>query len=101
MIYYAIRRNDGLFLPNYGTRKGRGGWTNDEPQPHEKVVPRLFYSKQYAGAALREWLKGRQYQHINHNDYGDVEIRFVSKPERRPENMRIVKIELEVLDDPE
>lgn len=95
--YYAIRHKDGRFMPNYGTRKGRGGWTNDEPQWPSKVPPRLFIGHQYAAAALREWLKGAQYQVIVRTGSfegvdDDYDIRIRPRPDRRTEDMSIVRV---------
>lgn len=100
MKYFAIRQiSTGHYMPNYGTRKGRGGWTNDEPQPADKAPPRLFIKRQYAKAALREWLKGVQYESYTarRTSWGDhdcdVELLVRPKPERAmADDMEIVEL---------
>lgn len=58
-VYYAIRQvSTGWFMPEYGTRKGLGGYTNDKPAPPSIRPPRLFLRKRDAAVALRHWLRG-------------------------------------------
>jgi hypothetical protein len=97
-VFFAIRqKSTGHFMPNYGSRKGRGGWTNDEPQPVQKVAPRLFPHEHLAKAALREWLKGVTYQVTRRSgsfegvdDYTELKIRPVAG--RSADDMEIVAV---------
>jgi len=98
MIYFAIRQiSTGYFMPNYGSRKGRGGWTNDEPQPLD-IPPRLFLKRHTAQAALREWLKGVTYRVFTRSGSweGDDDEKLISKPRasRVAGDMEIVAVKL-------
>lgn len=89
MIFYAIRQiSTGHFMPNYGSRKGRGGWTNDTPQSMSEVAPRLFVKRHLAATALKWWLKGETWQDIG----GGQTTRAC--PERQASDMEIVIMEL-------
>lgn len=101
MIYYAIRqKSTGHYMPNYGSRKGRGGWTNDEPQPLTQVSPRLFTKKHVATAALREWLKGRTYVvHRGFSEDADEDWRTKPVAGRTADDMEVVPVWLEDFED--
>ena len=59
MTFLAIKHiPTGHFLPEYGSRKGRGGYTNDEPQNISMFPPRIFRTRTAAINALRWWLEG-------------------------------------------
>lgn len=90
-MYYAIMRiSDGKFMPQYGSRKGRGGFTHDEP--NDSVPPRLFVKKHQAESALKWWLDGRHYV-IATEDNEDW--RNTPVPSRNAEDMRIVAVTLQ------
>lgn len=102
--FYAIRQiSTGHFMPNYGSRKSRGGWTNDEPQPIDKgVPPRLFPLKRSAKIALKYWLRGvtnvtfmrsATLEGPDDSEYRDV----TPKPHRKADDMEVVEISLEVI----
>lgn len=98
MNYFAIRHKpSGGFLPTFGSRKGRGGFTHDEPST--VTPPRLFSRRQAASAALTHWLKGKltvsQYQGYD----GDYDESWNYKPilSRKAEDMEIVEVTIRVL----
>lgn len=103
IAFFGIRQiSTGNFLPNYGSRKGRGGWTNDEPQSLTDVAPRLFTKKVAAAAALREWLKGvtRVEVHRSRTWSGDEddseEFKVTPMSHRKADDMEIVAVFVEV-----
>jgi len=97
-VFFAIRQiSTGHFMPSYSSRKGRGGYTHDEPQPLAKVPPRLFTKRHVAQRVLNYWLKGSITQHFSrvHTLEGpdDHEYLNVTKiPHRRAEDMEVVAI---------
>ena len=64
--YYAIRqRSTGWFMPEYGSRKGLGGYTNNKPAPPSIRPPRLFLRERDAAVALKHWLAGVTTRHFS------------------------------------
>ena len=86
-------------MPNYGSRKGRGGWTNDQPQQLDKVPPRLFIKRRAADAALRRWLRGVTSIHMRqrHSMWGaddSEELVTTHHVDRRADDMEIIALKL-------
>lgn len=98
--FFAIRyKPTGHFLPEHGSRKGRGGYTNDEPDPDKP--PRLFIKKHFAKCALDWWLKGIAGVKYNYSEFDDEhnEIKTMEPmPHRKAEDMEIVKVRVVVED---
>ena len=93
MNYWAIQHiPTGNFLPEISYR---AGYTWTEPEPANVKQPRLFKSQKNANLALKAWLAGK---YVNSWDYeGEWDgIDILPKPHRRPEDMRIVEIELKM-----
>lgn len=96
LVYYAIRqKSTGYFLPGYGSRKGRGGYTHDEPVPAVKAPPRLFMKRHLAESALKWWLEGAWTEvtcerGAPDNPYLDVERKARKIPTRSADDMEIV-----------
>lgn len=96
LFYWAImRRADAAFLPGGKAR----GFTFDEPVVG--ALPRLFRRKKDAKSALAQWLAGEY--HVSYSrSYGldgpdDHEERYrVPKPDRRAEDMEVVRIRLTI-----
>lgn len=102
-MYYAIRDKRAFkTLPNYGTRKGRGGWTNDEPVSPSIVPPRLFMQRHHAERALKAWLKGVHYVKIkrSHDFFGNEddreEFHVRPAPERCADDMEVVEVTMQI-----
>lgn len=94
-VYYAIRqKSTGYFLPGYGSRKGRGGYTHDEPVSPNVAPPRLFMKKHLAESALKWWLGGRwreDYRLPSAPDYEpDVDMVVTKVSSRNADDMEIV-----------
>lgn len=96
--FFAIRHKPtGHYLPEHGSRKGRGGYTNDEPDPNKP--PRMFASKHHAESALIWWLKGIVGVSYHYDSYdGDYdEIKTMEPmPHRKAEDMEIVPVRVRV-----
>lgn len=100
MMYYAIRQiSTGHYMPNWGSRRGRGGFTADKPTDPKICPPRLFYHKHNASKALKAWLKGittiERHGYRTGTMWGmddDVSEEFVTTtmPGRDPADMEIV-----------
>ncbi len=100
--FFAIRHKPtGHFLPEHGSRKGRGGYTNDEPDATKP--PRMFEHRRHAKGALDWWLKGiagmkRSYSLYSKYDDVDEEIQTIeSLPHRKAEDMEIVEVRVILL----
>lgn len=93
-IFYAIlHKPSGMCLPEKGSRKGKGGYTKDEPD--DTYPPRMFPKKHYAQAALRWWLKGKWNERWNVDSLtGEEDPELVSShvPSRIPKDMRIISV---------
>jgi hypothetical protein len=98
MTYFAIRHKPtGAFMPNYGSRKGRGGFTHDEPSA--LAPPRLFPRRHHAQTALAHWLRGKLTVSNYRDDYtGEWDEDWSCKkvPERKAEDMEIVEVTIVV-----
>lgn len=91
MILYAIKHlPSGGYLPGYGSRRGRGGFTHDEPKVG--LPPRLFGRKQDAKVALGHWLKGATSCYTSWD--GDEDWSTHPKPHRKAEEMAVVEVRL-------
>lgn len=90
--YFAIReKGSDKFIPL--PKKIGCGYTQVEVSDSEP--PRLFTEPRKAQMALREWLKGYQYNEWNYDAY---EGPFVKEtPHRLKENMEIVEIRIQIL----
>lgn len=99
-VYFAIRqKSTGHFLPGYGSRKGRAGYTHDEPVPGDKAPPRLFMKRHLAERALKWWLDGRWHEDYTTggapwDDHMDVELMVTKVPARNAGDMEIVALGL-------
>lgn len=95
--FFALRRNDGVYMPDI---KGCAGGTfinPDDPRTHRKQ-PRLFRRKQDAALALRYWVVGRRI--TIGDDYGHfIQHKIVRDTSRHAADWSIIEVELkEVLD---
>lgn len=98
MSMFAIRHKPtGAFMPTFGSRKGRGGFTHDEPST--TATPRLFQRRQYAQAALAHWLKGRLTVRSYQDYSGEYDEDWSYEPiaDRKAEDMEIVEVRIEVV----
>lgn len=87
-FFLAIRHNpSGGFLP---ATKGYG-FTREEPTLLKP--PRLFEKVGPAKQALARWLEGEMFE-SEISDENEIAIRIVARPDRKPELMEIVEIEL-------
>lgn len=94
-VYYAIRqKSTGSFMPEYGSRKSRGGYTRDEPHPISEFPPRLFKTRRSANIALSWWLKGELKYRITYDSlYGEsVDLVVEKRSHRVPRDMHVVPI---------
>lgn len=100
MIYYAIRqKSTGYMMPNYGTRRGLGGFTNDEPTRLNVAPPRLFLQAHFAERALKAWLKvvHSVTTSVSYSGLGDEDVSEdwkIEPKDRNADDMEIVKVEL-------
>lgn len=97
MTYFAVKHvPTGRYLPQLRRKRG---YTHAEPAAPEDRVPRLHRTKRQAKTALTYWLKGAWNEDYAHNwESGASEYCGNSpspKPERKAEEMRIVKIRVE------
>ena len=89
-FFLAIRhRPSGGLLPNV-----RGyGFTRTEPSLSDP--PRLFRSQPAAMQALRYWLAGEHFEVDSDSDFGGtITLHCKRRPDRRPEDMEMVEIEI-------
>jgi hypothetical protein len=95
--YFALRRKDGVFMPDI---KGKNGGTFVDPdQRHtHRGTPRLFARAQDARATLREWVKGTR--SLIGDDWGHFETtKIVPVEGRSADDWSVIEVELkEVLD---
>jgi len=97
MTFWAIRHKpSGFFLPARD-KKRRGGYTHDEPRDPKIYAPRLFPKRTAAHLALKHWLDGVMTEIVDcfTGEY-DTYIKVVKKPERKPEEMELVEMEVTV-----
>lgn len=93
--FFAIQHiPTGHFLPEYGSRKGRGGYTKDEPQALADFPPRIFRNQTAATNALRWWLEGKAIVKFDYYEGDFIGIVSKHQPHRKAEEMRIVEIEI-------
>lgn len=96
LVYFAIRQTStGFFLPGYGSRNGRRGYTHDEPVSTDTAPPRLFMKKHLAESALKWWLDGRWREDVTTSgapwdQEPDVEMAVTKVPTRSADDMEIV-----------
>ncbi len=94
MIYYAIRHKpSGGFLPGLRRRRGH---TYVEPELMAKAAPRLHETEKGAKSALWYWLNGRMKQYSSWDGEYDIDVDVKPAPERKAEDMEIVRIEVRV-----
>ena len=92
--WYAIQHiPSGMCLPEKGSRKGKGGYTNDTPD--NSYPPRLFKFVIHAFTALDWWLRG--VATVEYDLDGD-DRGIVSAPQtnRKRDDMRVVKVKITV-----
>lgn len=103
MTLYVIRHKpSGQFMPEAGGKiRFRGGYTHWEPRdyadlPVDSIPPRLFTREQDAKTALTWWLNGVASVSGGHDYFGEYDEQWHvdAKPERRREDMEIVKMKL-------
>ena len=97
MIYYAIRHKPtGKYLPGWGSRRGRRGFTHDTPHDPKVVPPRLFSEQRYAKIALKHWLKGKTsvWQSGDPFEGYDEDWKTFPVPSRKADEMEIVELRL-------
>ena len=98
--YYTIRQvSTGWFMPEYGSRKGLGGYTNDKPAPPAIRPPRLFLRERDAAVALKHWLRGVTSQRVSRRDTlkgPDVDEHLITRPVagRDVADMEIVAVQI-------
>lgn len=95
MIFYAIKnKRTGALLPAPIGRGGRGG---TRVNFGEWGMPRLFDSKTDAKKALHWWLRGEVHVNISGDHFGEMDEQWFVKPrpDRQPEDVEIVCIQLQ------
>ena len=92
--FLAIKHTPtGYFLPEYGSRKGRGGYTKDEPQDINLFPPRIFRTKAAAINALRWWLEGKST--ATYDCFGEYDgLTQKAQPHRKAEEMKIIEVKI-------
>ena len=95
--WYAIQdKFTGMCLPEMGSRKGKGGYTND--MPDDSYPPRLFRHSKHAFDALRWWLAGvaRENWSQSQSDGAWQNDGIVSEPrtDRKAEDMRVIQVRI-------
>ncbi len=99
MEFYAIQHiPSGDFLPTHDGTTTRG-YTGDEPTSGKYIPPRLFQNEGAAKRALTWWLKGEtRVRRVGGGiwDEYDETWHLHERPERKAEDMRIVKVKLRV-----
>src|ERR1017187_2027069 len=109
MIYYAVRHKPtGNFLPHPvkhsnkpGARLKLHGFSYVEPLPLNKSVVRLHLTENAAKRAMKAWAQGkwRSTGHITGSYFGEEEYEDygpepIAVPERKLEEMEVVRVEL-------
>lgn len=93
-MYVIKHKPSGSYLPHFRGRPGRGGTCVNIG---DKGMPRLFANKVAAKNALRWWLEGVVGVKIFYGDaFEEASESWTTekRPERRAEDMEIVKVEL-------
>ncbi len=93
-MWAILHKPSGGYLPGFGSRKGRGGFTNDDPSTVEP--PRLFRERHHAKSALDHWLKGklRVWQEQGHDGEWDERWDYDADPNRCADDMDIVQLDV-------
>ena len=93
--FHAIQHiPTGQCLPELGSRKGRGGYTGDEPDG--SFPPRMFTRSRDAAAALRWWLQGHAQIDYDYETGDILGIRSSSVEGRNSEDMRIIQVTMAI-----
>lgn len=100
--FYAIKADNGWYIPNPLGRNGRGGAHVELVSPASGIAPRLFSNEVSAKAALRWWLGGAV--HVSYKARGFFEDEVIGenwhievKPERHHFNVKVVPVRIDGL----
>lgn len=100
--FYALKAENGWYIPRPLGRNGRGGTHVELVDPASGIAPRLFSNEASAKAALRWWLGGTvsvsRYVSCGFDDEWDDETWHTEvKPERHHFNVQVVPVRIEGL----
>lgn len=100
--FYALKADNGWYIPHPIGRNGRGGTHVELVSPASGIAPRLFNNEGSAKAALSWWLGGpvsvsRSVSRGLDNEWDDETWHTEVKPERYHHNVRVVLVRIEGL----
>lgn len=100
--FYALKADNGWYIPHPLGRNGRGGTHVELVDPASGIAPRLFSNEASAKAALRWWLSGAVHvtykvRGIFEDEETDEDWHTEVKPERHRYNVQVVPVRIEGL----
>ena len=100
--FYALKADNGWYIPRPLGRNGRGGTHVELVSPASGIAPRLFNNEGSAKAALRWWLSGKVHVRVHgtggFDDWEQDETWYTeAQPERYHHNVKVVSVRIEGL----
>ena len=100
--FYALKADNGWYVPHPLGRNGRGGTHVELVDPASGIAPRLFSNEVSAKAALRWWLSGKVHVRVHgtggFDDWDQDETWYTeAQPERYHYNVQVVPVRIEGL----